>query len=43
MGVGGERTDVASQIVEIEWSPSKLTELNHIHANRLMISAEIFI
>ena len=34
---------MASQIVEIEWSPSKLTELNHIHANRLMISAEIII
>ena len=43
MGVGGERTDVASQIVEIEWQPAKMAELNHIHANRLMISAEIII
>lgn len=43
MGVGGEVTDMASQIVEIERSPAVLTELNHIHANRLMISAEIII
>ena len=43
MAVGGEITDMASQIVEIEWSPAVLTELDHVHGNRLMISAEIII
>lgn len=43
MAVGGEFTDMAFRIVEIRWSPAELAELDHIHANRLMISAEIFI